>query len=311
VIYQQLVQKENKMMPLEKKTDCWEVDPTEGRTTAAWMLIDPHYAGRVLVCGGRTDIEVGDEILDEELARWMTERRQAADAELYLIPIGDEVWFVLTHFYLSTGLLLLTRLPISPGDSRALAESGTLGQVIIYPTIMEGMARERDLDLRQTRLWWKRIVSCLPMPIFPENEVEEMDRLLRAAAALNGIRVDRSELPLSGTASDEIAIGQQDLFMLSIMLLSALFALRQNGILRISPRYEQIEEGMSLTLRAKRIDPDGMLEESAEISLCRELAERNGQIFACSVQQDATLVTLCAVRKDFALLGVKTDPEIP
>jgi hypothetical protein len=62
VIYQQLVQKENKMMPLEKKTDCWEVDPTEGRTTAAWMLIDPHYAGRVLVCGGRTDIEVGDEI---------------------------------------------------------------------------------------------------------------------------------------------------------------------------------------------------------------------------------------------------------
>ena len=297
-------------MAVRNTIECWEVDPTDGSPSAAWMLVDPHRGGRVIACGGVTDFRIGDEILCEQIDLWMSERRRAGDSEIYLIPLGDEAWFVLTQFYLSSGLLLLTRLPAYAGDSLVLAQEGIHGEIAVFPGMAGCAVRARDFDPRPCKSWWRKIEACLPVLTSADAEASEMDRLLRAAAAVNGIRVGRAVICETDDEPTEIAEGRQDLLMLTVMLLSALSVWRQSGVSYVTPRYERIEEGLMLILTAKGIASDSHPEEADGMLFCREAAEQNGQIFTCTVHDSTMRMTLCAVRKDFALLGVKVDPPL-
>lgn len=294
----------------EKKRDCWEIDPLDGRPTAAWMLIDPHRGGYVIAIGGMTAFHIGDEILGEEVLVWMQERRRVFDKNILLIPIGDEAWFVLTPFYLSTGLLLLTRLPAHAGDSRVLADEDLLGQVSVFEGTAEKVACERGFDRRPALRWWRRICACLPIPVAAEQELEETTRLLRATASLNEIRIGRVTAFQAPPSSQEIAAGQLDPYALTVLLLLSLSALRGSGIRHVTPHFEPTEEGTVLVLTAGGIDTGLHPEESVEILFCRMLAEQNDQIFSFSVQDGRAHLMLCTVRKDFALLGVKTEPDL-
>ena len=138
-------------MTEQELIDCWETDPLDGEVSAAWMLIDWHRNCRVMACGGELPFAVGEELGREALCEggayvWLGENLYAAQTDALLLPIGDEAWFLLPHYYLSTGYLLCVRLPAFAGDSLALAESGALGDVQIFEGFPRSYARDRGFD---------------------------------------------------------------------------------------------------------------------------------------------------------------------
>lgn len=303
-------------MAEEIKLDYWDTDPLEGEVSAAWMLLDWHRSCRVMACGGTVPFAVGEEtgrkfLRDEGLEVWLGEHLKNPQTDALLIPIGNEAWFVLPHCYLSTGYLLWVRLPASAGDSLALAESGALGEVRIFDGFPRTCACDRGFDPDAAVLWWDAVGECLPRPD-ADAERTEMGRLVRAVAALNGIKLTRTYRRHGEVSQiyEEIAQGVQDLPMLTVMLLLAFAAFRACSVPGITLGFEELEEGLAIRLTASELGAAARPEETAEICACRELAEQNQQLFTCSTQKRAMRLMMCCVRKDYALIGVKVKPTI-
>ena len=292
------------------RTEYWEIDPLDGLPSESWMLVDRHRDCRVIAGNGvfaRKPGQCLNELFDQTqgLSDWLEAQCRDPKTEVLLLPLSGEIWFLLTHFYLSTGYWLLVHLPASDGDSLSLACSGKMGAIALFPKMPDALPRERDFDAYSSLAWWETVCECLPYPTIAENEREEIESVLQAVAQFYGIRVTPTEAygVLPGSAG--IASGQTDLCMLSVMLMLIFHALTDCGVSRVSFCCEGMEEGYALILDAVGLAESAHPEEATAMKECRELAERNGQIFACSTLDRVMRLTLCAVRKDYALLGVK------
>ena len=300
-------------MAKARTTEYWEIDPLDGQPSAAWMLVDRHRDWRVIAADGAAVHAPGSclhELLaqTEGLSDWLDAQFCDPNAEVLLLPLAGEAWFVFTHFYLSAGYLLLTRLPSSDGDSLALARSGRLGAISVFGGMSTSLPQERDFDACDALAWWDAVNACLPRPLSTASEPDEIDSAVRAVANLGGIRIYETAKYGVVPGCAGIAPAATDLNMLSVMLLLSFRALSACGVSRISLGYEGMEEGYAVHLIASGLTETAHTEGSLAMSACRELAQRNGQIFTCTVQEHTLDMTLCAVRKDYALLGVKIPP---
>ena len=297
--------------------DCWDTDPLDGAVSAAWMLVDWHQNCRVMACGGTVSFHVGEEMGRGTLCAggvdvWLRENLYDAQTDAFLIPICDEAWFVLPHYYLSTGYLFLVRLPAFAGDSLALAESGALGSVKIYAGYPRFYARDRGFDPDEAMIWWTTALECLPRRVSGEERAE-VGRLVRAVAGLNGVGVLRAfrhcEVATVQT-SEEIAPGTQDIPMLAVMLLLIFSTLRERDVTQVTLGYEAIEEGLAIRLTVSHLGEEIRPEELPQLCACRELAQQNQQLFHCMTRRGVMRLMMCCVRKDYALIDVKTEPSI-
>ena len=73
---------------------------------------------------------------------------------------------------------------------------------------------------------------------------------------------------------------------------------------------DMIDEGLAVTLKLPLPSRGAFADESDGIAFCRALAEQNGQIFSCTAEGNIRQCTMCTVRKEFSLLGVKAEPPI-
>ena len=300
-------------MAQAKRAEYWEIDPQDGLPSSAWMLVDRHQDCRVIAADGASAHACGkrlNALLDQTqgLLDWMEMQSRNPEVEVMLLPLAGEMWFLFTHFYLSTGYWLFVHLPASDGDSLSLTSSGKLGSVAVFPNMPADLPRERDFDAYASLAWWETVGECLPQPTLVTNELEEIENAVQAVARFCGIRVFIGEVFGVAPGSEGIAPGQTDLCMLRVMLMLIFSSLTRCGVSRVSVSFEGMEEGYALILDASGLDGAPNARTWQPMQECRSLAERNGQIFTCTVQDRAMHLTLCSVRKDYALLGVKIPP---
>ena len=285
----------------------WDVDFSDSEPSAVWMLVDVYHSYRVLAYGGLEGLHPGESAMPaEDVARWLEEHRSAWTEEVLLIPIRNEIWLVLTHFYLSCGCYLLTRMPALPSDPDVLAKWIVLSGVTVYPEMPPDLPCYRLAYAADDSEGWMRVLRCLPRPSFDVEDREEIKRLTDAVASLMGIHVISKTVKEESPPQDgDIFAAKCDFHMWAVMLMLSIFSLRKCGVRCVSVYCKAVEEGTALILTASDVDPEACPEQSEGMRFCHRLAQNNAQIFSCLTFDGMTRLIFCSVRKNYALLGVK------
>ena len=294
----------------------WEIETFEQAQSVAWILADAHASYRAIGCDNVNNQGTNGEVSeaptpDDEVVGWLDETSKDGNAELLLIPMQGAAWLVLTQFYLSSGCYLFVRVPDVTHCEEARYETDEIRGVSVYPAWPEEISRPSAGDFFRSVEYWRTVMDCIPHPSCREQEWEEMSRLMRAVSSLVGMDVVEAAVVKPAEDSD-IAQAEQDFGMLAVMLMLSLRALRACGIRTLRVSGEAMEEGTALTLTASDFSPIPRLhlEKSEEMRFCNKLAEQNAGIFSCLRYDDKLQLTLCAARKDFALLGVKLPSQL-
>ena len=300
-----------------KRVEDWETEDESEVPKYAWMLLDWNGGGLVVAChGADLPCEAGMAVKRSAwvvcgIETFIEDRLSAPVADAWLIPWNGEGWFVFPQFYLSTGCLLWLRLPLSLSQGIALAESGEWGTIEAVPLSHVSPMPSAGRPPRAAVRAWKQICDLLPRKC-EGDEKDEMVRLLRTVAALHGMREDivlsrslREQMP--GEACD-VEEAPQDLYMFTVMSLVLLSALRRCRVRSFSAVFERLEEGISVVFSAS-MPSAARMETAAGIDFCRAMSECNQQIFSCLGQGRLWRAVICTVRKDYALLGVKTETD--
>ena len=302
-------------MAQQKEIAYWEPDNMKGETLSPWMLLDWHREGRI--DAGAKDGEAyspGDRLslrllTCKGLGPWMKERLTDSLNLVWLIPFDGARWFVIPDLYLATGHLLLVRAPAPEKYAVAIAESGALGEIAVFPGSRADADWEKmDVMIHSCRDVLRTVLACFPQG---KHGPEEFYRILRAVATWTGTRLNRTLT--AGRfieAYTETVSSGSDPALFSAMMLMILSALSRcrSGSLTVIP--EQGEEGSLFSFKASSVQSGALLQESAEIAACRSLSERNCLVFDCTVRGKTFRGHMCVTRKEFSLLGMKTENDM-
>lgn len=304
-------------MPLDAQMlPCWELEENTPPQPPL-LLADMHGDGRIVgalalpaarALGTHALPHLGVSVED---AAWLREQVRQGGAAPLLLPAGRMLYRVDPSLYLSTGLVLITRCPVPRRVAAALTH--LLGHVICHPTLMSENAPPSETALREGMLtllpYWHAVSACLP----PAGNVTDapsvadaLCRMLRACAALCGCEVEiAAAAPLPPLACGRVSY---DLPLCCAVLLLWCMALRRHGARRFAAALQDGGEGIALSLTAQ--DADEAVVRCEELAFCRTLAARGEQMLDAGMHDGACCLHLCAVRKDFSLLGIKTKPQL-
>lgn len=272
-----------------------------------WLMTDHHAEEQVLTrfVGGPSGA-VGARFSVSNLGASTFLEAHLQEKLLYLALSDGERWLVLTHVYPSTGCLLWVRFPLPARTVLSLIQSGLLGNVACYPAEPE---REPLWDPAIPKILdaWHTVLDCMPCEGAGREEVL---RLTHAIAALSGISLqfDASGYMTDTTMMSPDAGTRYDHASYAVMLLLLTSAFAREGVTSLRLRTEEGAEGMIALLSADA--PSAAWSEKEELLFCRTLAERNGQLFSCLVRDGEVICRVCAVRKEYSLLGVKDEEDL-
>lgn len=304
----------------------WEPERESTVPCSSWMLVDWNDNGRIVACAGMgetvsTDECIGDRLIDafpygEEPERLLA---QESDRTLF-VPFVGTWWFIFPQWYLATGYLLLVRLPMPSGTVLALVKDGMMGE-LVSDALTWRSAAPAPIEMlgEQCLAAWRAASACLPQTVGEyadgmrgEEALREAHRLLRAISRFTGLRLSQTVTANSwckacGHVEGEGAVG--DLLLYSAVMLMLSSALARSGAKTWTVKPEPGEEGVLFTFRTSSLRRDAAMRDSIELTGCRALAGRNCLIFDSTVLGRSFRGHLCAVRKEFALLGIKDDPD--
>ena len=299
-------------MEQEIEIPLWEPESEQEASRLPWMLIDWHREGTVSAGGGLGGMYAYGEPIARRLTarrglgRWLGERLVDSLHTVWLIPMDGARWFVFPHLYLATGHLLLAQAPAPDRYVHTMAKSGILDEIALFSEGARGADREPpEAMVRACQDVLRTGAACFPQS---DDIREEAYRMLRAAAVWTGVRLNRAVTAAS--LAEGCAEAEADPSLLSAMFLMITSALARcrTGTLRVIP--EQHEEGLVLSFKVPSVQSTVMLRSAEEIVACRALAESNCLLFDCAVRGKTFSGHLCVTRKDFALLGIKTENQM-
>ncbi len=317
---------------LESLKDCsyWEPEQERDAPFSSWMLADWHENGRIVACAGMGEDVAANSYIGERLDGIL----QSGDRIGQLLeqnpdcvgfaPFAKTWWFILPHLYLSTGYLLFVRLPMPSETVVSLVKSGRMGEQVAAMSALPADALPAAEALQEQCLAaWRAVLACLPRAdeeisggLRGQETLREAYRILGAVAAFTGLRLHRTVTEenwckLCRRIMEEDAVGDLSLYSAVILLLSEMLA--RCGAEEWTVKPEQSEEGVIFSFKASVTRDGALIRVSPELAAARALAERNRLLFDGTVRGKSFRGHLCVARKDFALLGIKDDPdrEIP
>jgi len=140
-----------------------------------------------------------------------------------------------------------------------------------------------------------------------QETVAELLRLIRTTAEFCGCEVASISVAESLALCVYGAEYDFSVFCAMMLLLSTAFA--RLGVAELAVTLYDGGEGVAIAVMAsvpRGKDPVA----TPEIAFCRTLAEKRRQIFDAETRDGEFCLHMCTVRKDFALLGIKTEQEL-
>lgn len=298
----------------------WELDDEAGTMRQAMFLVDWNHDSEIIaVAGGVSGSVVGQVSLrvltwEEQTLKWIGEQLQSEKNCPMLIIVDRQVWAIHPLAYRSTGFLLFQRCTVPVVAAVSLADKGLLGQVSLFPVDaahMSSLYDQADAVPQDFFESWNRVLACFsnrtwPMPTY--EAIPELLRLTRSVAYYAGLTLTELEVPCDA-AEKLLSPVAYDLPMFSAMMLAISMCLLRCGIPHAMVAIEIGDEGVAVRLSASCREEADLLNKP-EFAACCRLAERNCQIFDQLWENGMWQARLCAVRKDYALLGVKAKPDL-
>lgn len=276
----------------------------------SWMLIDWHQNGRIVACAGLgteypLEKTVGQRLLRKApLRTWIRERLSENTDRNWLVPMGGAWWLIIPTLYLATGYLLCVRLPAPSAVVGRLVDMGMSEELAVYPgEPFEESDVNLDFMIRpcQNTIW--AAMACLPHEV---EQGRELCRMLHAISTWTDTKLHHSV-----TAElFENAVGDgvdAYLFCAMMLLIMSALARAEAGALTVLP--EESEEGTRFSFKASSLQEGFLLPTCTELAACRALADRGCLLFDATQRGKTFRGHLCVTRKDFALLGIKTENE--
>lgn len=286
----------------------WTTVTEQDAPLRSWMLIDWHQDGRIEACAGLgTEYALGKNVGPRLLRKpplraWIRERLAECSDINWLVPMGGAWWLISPAPYLSTGYLLCVRLPAPSSVIGKLVAAGMLDEVAVYPEeAFEESEADLDFLIRPCLDTVWAAMACLPREM---GRGRELCRMLYAISAWTDTKLHHS---VTAEQFEELAGDETDpyLFCTMMLLITSSLARAESGTLTVLP--EESEEGTRFSFKASSLQEGVSLPTCGEIRACRILADRGCLLFDATQRGKTFRGHLCVTRKDFALLGIKTE----